>query len=271
MRRPAVFPRLISSSLLLCAAAFLSASPVSAQDLAGDEHRFIQIFIEDAAIVENGWVEGQFRWQDLDQFDSRISFGPVVAFSPVDRLEVGGRFDFVNLDFGRDSESGISDTTVYGKWQIFRNPIEFTIGGELSLPTGDEDDRLGTGEVDAAIFGAVRKNFDEAYVTGHFGFRANQDADVGSNLGPGLAVNLDGKASVFLGAAVMIPRGDRWAVSGELTVETERYEQTDSAIEFTVGGYWFAGNNLTFRAGVGLGLADASPDLEVVAGIVGHF
>ena len=51
--------------------------PARAQDLAGDERRFIQIFMEDAAIVENVWLEAQFRWQDLDGADDSIGFGPV--------------------------------------------------------------------------------------------------------------------------------------------------------------------------------------------------
>lgn len=250
--------------------------PARAQDLAGDERRFIQIFIEDAAIVENVWIEGQFRWQDLDDLlgrgaDDRLAVGPILAFSPIDNLEVGGRFDLVDVDFGPSSESGISDTTVYAKWQFFRNPIEFSVGGELTLPTGDEDDLLGTGEVDVAVFGAVRKNLAEAYLTGHMGFRVNSDSDVGASVFPGGARSLDGKTSIFLGGAAMFPLRERWAVSGELTVETERYEQTDSAVELLAGGYWFASDNLTLRAGVGLGFADASPDLEVVFAIAGHF
>ena len=272
MKSP-VLRHLLRSSLpiILVVAGTVASLPIWAQDLAGDERRFVQIFMEDAAIVENIWIEGQFRFQDLDGADDSIAFGPIFAISPIDNLEVGGHFAFTDIDFGKTSESGITDTTVYAKWQFFRNPVQFSVGAEVNLPTGDEDDLLGTGEFDIAVFGAVRKNLDDVILTGHIGLRSNRDADVGASVLPGGEVNRDGKTSIFLGGGAMFPVKKRWAVGGELTVETERYEETDSAVEILASGYWFAQENLTLRAGFGVGLADDSPDFEVVFGLVGHF
>ena len=258
-------------SCILVATGGVAVLPVQAQDLEGDERRFVQIFIEDAALVENVWFEGQVRWQDLDTGDDLSAIGPVFVISPFDKLEFGGRVDVADIDLGPLSESGLRDMTIWGKWQLFHNPVQFTIGVELFLPTGDEDDLLGTGEFDTAVFAAVRKNLSEVYLTGHIGFRFNGDSNVGSNLGPGFTRSLDGKTSVLLGGGAMFPVRKKLAVSGELTVETERYEQQDSRVELTLGGYYFAGKHMTLRGALGFGLTDDSPDYELILGIVGHF
>jgi hypothetical protein len=69
----------------------------------------------------------------------------------------------------------------------------------------------------------------------------------------------------------MFPVADRWGLSGELTVETERYEQSDSAVELIGGGYWWVNHKFTLRGGLGLGLADASPDWQLIFSGVWHF
>ncbi len=271
--------RILSSALGLtlllgasgtAAAQSTAARSGSASATMEDSRRFLQIFIEDAAVVENGWIEGQVRYQDLSNDSDLLGIGPILAFSPVDGLEVGGRLSLLDVDFpGNNSESGLGDTTVYGKWQFFRNPVQFAVGAELFLPTGDEEKFLGTGEFDAAVFASVRKNLAEAYVTGHFGFRKNNDARVGGDLGP--VIDLDGKTSIFLGGGVMFPLSDRFALSGELTVETERYEDSDSAVALTAGAYWFAGRGFSLRGGIGLGLDDGAPDVEVIFGAAWTF
>jgi len=236
-----------------------------------DNRRFLEIFIQDAAVVENAWIEAQFRWQKGSGYrPDEWRLGTVMAFSPIDKLEFGGSLDWRNLDVPGGSESGFGDTTLYGKWQFFRNPIQFAVGLEFDVPTGDKDKLLGTGEWNPAIFGSVRKNLAEAYLTGYFGFRFNGDANVGGDL-PGPSRNLDGKTSILLGGGAMFPVTDRFGVSGELTVETERYEQSDSAVDLIGGAYWWVSHKFTLRGGLGFGLADASPDWQFIASGVWHF
>ena len=59
-------------------------------------------------------------------------------------------------------------------------------------------------------------------------------------------------------------------VGGEI-VETERYEQSDSAVDLIGGGYWWVNHKFTLRGGLGLGLADASPDWQLIFSGVWHF
>jgi len=255
--------RFLAPVVLACAVA-PALLPSPARAATPDERRFLQIFFEDAAVVENGWFEAQFRFQNLSGDADALRIGPVFAFSPIDRLEIGGRFDFVDIDFGATSESGVSDTTVYGKWQFYRNPVQFAVGGELSLPTGDEDNGLGTGEVDPTIFASIRKDLPDVTLTGMFGFRFNNDASIGGG-------TLEGKTSIFLGGGAMFPVQERFSLSGELTIETERYESADSAVELTAGAYWYATDGFTLRGGLGIGLDDGSPDWELIVGAAWHF
>lgn len=255
--------RLLAPAVLaLAVASVLLPGPVRAAT--PDERRFLQIFFEDAAVVENAWFEAQFRFQNLSGDADALRLGPVFAFSPVDRLELGGRFDFVDIDFGPSSESGLSDAIVYGKWQFYRNPVQFAVGAELTLPIGDEDDGLGTDEVDPSIFASVRKDLTDVTLTSMFGFRFNNNADIGG-------ASLDGKTSIFLGGGALFPVQERFSLSGELTVETERYEDADSAVELTAGAYWYATDGFTLRGGLGVGLDDGSPDWELIVGAAWHF
>ncbi len=235
-----------------------------------DDHRFVQVFIEDAAVVENAWVEGQLRFQNLDGDADMFRIGPVLAFSPIDNLEVGGRLEIIDADIGPSSENGLGDTTVYAKWQFFHNPVQFTVGVELFLPTGDEEKLLGTGEVDAAVFVAVRKNLDDAYVTGFFGIRDNSDSTIGKDVFA-TPVRLMGETSTFLGGAIMFPLRDPFAVSLELQVETERYESTDAIVEGTAAGYWFINDKITLRGAIVIGFDDGAPDWETIFGAAWHF
>lgn len=243
-----------------------------------DDRRFVQIFVQDAAIVENLWIEGQVRLQSLSNDDDVFRIGPVFAFSPLDRLELGARIDYVDRDVpGGDDASGLGDTTAWAKWQFFHNPVQFTVGVEVSLPTGDEDELLGTGEFDIGVFGAVRKNLDEAYIVGYFGFRDNGDATVGSDVFVN-DLKLEGDTSIFLGGGVMFPLNDRFSLSGELRVETERYEDSvefieggESLIDLTAGGYWYLSRKATVRAAIAVGLDDGAPDWQLIGGFAWHY
>ncbi|MFQ5767355.1 MAG: hypothetical protein ACE5ID_05155 [Acidobacteriota bacterium] len=261
--------------ILLFLALGAGAAPARAQS--PDDQRFILNFIEDAAVVEDLWVEGQVRWQDLSKGLDSTRIGPVIAFSPLEGAEVGGRIDIVDTDFNPSSQTGLGDTTLFGKWQFIHNPIQFTIGAELFVPTGDEDEGLGTGELDASVFVAVRKNLENAYVNGFLGFRSNSDSNIRSGVDnngnglPGPTIRRDGKTSVFLGAGAMFPASAHFSFSLELSVETERFERGDSAVEVMAGGYWFPGEHFSLRAGLGVGLDDGAPDWESVFGAAWHY
>lgn len=246
-----------------------------------DSMRLIQGFFTDAAIA-NQWWEGQIRYQSgafppIQDADG-MRIGGVLAINVFKNVELGGRVAFGDYDLDNpvnrggdsfDGESGATDMDVFAKWRVMDGDIKVAVGGSLTLPTGSEDDGLGTGEVVPAVFGAVRGDLssgNRGTFTGvaHLGFRVNKDAEIFNQ-------DFDAKTSVFLGAGVLVKLTNTFGWTAELNVETERFEGFDSDIRLTGGAHWDVSKHQTLRGGVGFGLADGAPDFELIGSYVYHF
>jgi len=259
-----------------------SAAPPPRED---GNVRLFQQFITDAAVTSQWWEARVRVLQGASppvQNADAIAIGPVIAVSPISNLELGGRVDFIDyqLDhaittnrgprrFRFDGESGAGDIEVFGKYRVMTNPVQLAFGGTVTLPTGSEDDGLGTGEVVPAVFAAVRANMNGFIGVAHLGARFNHDAQI-------LGTNLNGRTSVFLGAGFLVEPSDSLYWTGELTIETEKYRDApgvniDSDLRLTGGISWTFSRHSSLRGSAGVGLADAAPDLELSAGYVWSF
>ena len=79
---------------------FLAAAPLAAAaqgtgsaKLTSGSDRLFQAFIEDAALVERQWWEGQLEYAEGDSFDVLVLRG-IAAFQPWKDVEVGVRVGF---------------------------------------------------------------------------------------------------------------------------------------------------------------------------------
>ena len=91
--------------------------------------------------------------------------------------------------------------------------------------------------------------------------RVNQDPDFAG-------IQVEGKNSVLLGGALLVPAGDKIVLSAEWALETERYEgqKNDSRL---MGGFEYRHNqNLLFRGAAGGGLAKGAPNLGLLGSAV---
>ncbi len=250
------------------------------------QYRFFQFFVEEASIVPTQWWEGQFRFISDGQYRSinipdsdTLAFSPIIAIAPWDNIEIGIIFSIEDIDYDiapwRDiGGSGLSDTDIYGKYKLKTEPFEFTLGALATLPSGDEDEGRGTGKVNVELFGSSKKDYGDFIITGIFGLRLNRDAEIlARDILPGLrmGVRLDAKTSVLLGGGIIFPFSDNLAFSGELSVESERYDQIDSDIRLTPGIQFKTFENSLLRAGLGIGLSDGAPDFEVILSYVYTF
>src|SRR5262245_40180524 len=122
------------------------------------EHRLFLRFVEDGAVTSSFWLEGQVGMQTNSQgVDSSVRgageanlwrAGGVFAFNVAEDFEFGGRIFFLERDPDNgSSDTGLSDMDLWGKIRIATEPLDFTLGLLVNLPTGDEDEFLGTGEV----------------------------------------------------------------------------------------------------------------------------
>jgi hypothetical protein len=249
--------------------------------------RFIQQFFPDAAIVEKQWYGIELRYQSgavppLEKADGFI-IAPTIAISPFKNLEIGGTAPYVSYDLDDprprpgdlndfDGESGLEDLTVWGKYRFFNsNGVSVTAGALLTLPTGSEDDGLGSGNVVPGGFAAVRVKAGDGYFLGEAGIRFNQDATI-------LNSDLSGRNSTFFGGGYIWEAYENWVVSGEVTAESERYDDSDAPFSIGssdfrgTGGIQFLGLPHQFlRGGVSLGFSDGAPDFELIFGYAYHF
>ncbi len=263
--------------------AALSLSPSTATyaqsekppQMIGPESRLFIRFVEDAAIVPSFWLEGRAQLTtNLPPYAmgsgggneaNRLDVGPVFALNVAEDFEFGARISLADRDpEGAASKAGLSDLDLWGKFSIATDPVKFSLGLLLSLPTGSDSKYLGTGETDVEFFGGLRKDFRRLTLVGNAGLRINQDPDFGG-------LQVEGKTSWLAGAGVLFPVGDRVVLSAEWAFETERYEGLGSDSRL-LGGFEYRQNeSIRYRLGAGGGLSDGAPDLLATASVVWLF
>ncbi len=234
-----------------------------------NENRLFQRFIEDGAVTENVWLEGQFRFQAFEDADI-FSIAPIIAVNVAEDLEFGGRFALASVDPDQgDSETGFTDLELYGKVRLTTEPTQFALGLILELPTGDEEEslRLGNGEIDVGFFGGMRRDFGAVSLVGNVGLRINQDPD----LDPSGGVSLEGETSVQLGGAFLFAMSRRLVGSVEASYETERIDGAGSDFRVTLGGDYRWPESYALRIALVGGTGDSAPEVEVIASGVFFF
>ena len=264
--RPPRSPRFLAVALLAAVTGALPAAAQQAQPTVDDTYRLFQRFVEDGAISPHVWLEGQVRMQTNSPVfgpgdGDRWTTDAVLGLGLTEELEVGLRLGLIHLDpDAGDSDNGLSDIEVHAKYRLDELPLDIVVGGIVKIPTADEDEGLGTGELDFEGFGAVRKDLGHVSLIGNAGLRFNGDPD-GS-------VGVDTKTSILLGGGLIIGLTSRIHNSWELTYESKRFEGGETDVRLTPGLGWRLGNRGLFRAAVGIGLSDGAPDFEAIAGLV---
>jgi hypothetical protein len=237
------------------------ATPASPAASSGITDRLFLAFAQDAAIVQSQWWEGQLEFADGSSgipVDVLLGRG-VVAFRPVKSLEVGGR-----VGFGQSSASGTAPDGT--------GATDLTAGLLCTVPTGDDTAGLGFNAFSTQAFGGVRFRMENVVIGGHVGFRFNGD-------GKFQGVDLHGKTSFELGGSALFPLANQVSFVGEIQYETARFESpfpgsslgSDAAAQVLAGVNWTAFPRGTFRAAIGGGLTDGSPDFRVILGYAFHF
>jgi len=252
----------------------LAAGSVGAQDPASSPSpappptgsrmdRLFLNFLEDAAVVQRQWWEGQFEYTDGAPIDSVLLRG-VVAFQPLPSLEVGGRVGFGSTDTpaGFPDGSGATDLDVWGKY-YFATPsgtTEFAAGAVVTVPTGDDTAGLGFDAFALGGFGSMRYNAKRFSWTGKIGLRLNED---GAILG---SADVDGETSASIGAGVIWPWSKSVGFVGEVNYEDGRFEGADADTRALAGIQWHLSDRALLRGSATVGLSDGAPDLQALVG-----
>ena len=266
--------------LLLILAVALVVSTAAAQETPSEDptktsgsrpavsERLFLSFVEDAAIADRQWWEGRFEATDGDVIDSVLLRG-VVAVQPWDDVELGGRFGFGETDTprGLPDGSGGTDLDLWGKFRIGSDArgTNYTVGGTLTVPTGDNTSGLGLDAWGLSVFGAARHALKNVTFGGHIGVQFNGD---GETLG---SPPIDGEPSAMLGGMVVFRVAKNLNLIGELDYQSERLDGFDTDARILGGLNWRISRRGTLRGAVAFGLADGAPDSQLILGYAAEF
>ena len=258
-------PMVVAVALMGASGAAMAQAPGGGGKPPGferDARRLFQRFVEDAAILPGGWIEGRLVYANLPNGEIAL-LGPLIAFRLAPSVEAGLRFGFIDVD--RDpgvNASGFSDVDLYLKYRPSRlGRQRLAFGALVKAATADEGDGLGTGETDVEIFGAYRANLQAVTLVFNAGVRLNGDP-------PGV----DSENSILFGGGILLPATQRLTFILEGSWETERVDGADEDGRLTTGFQLMGRNGKGgFRAAIALPLTDAAPDYEVLAGALFNY
>ena len=219
-----------------------------------DDVRLLQTFFEDAPIAASPYAEGFFQYSSSNFF-SAIDISAQAAF-PIPgapNLQIGGGWGFRSLNpdndtFGNASgESGITDVTVSGRYQVLPGQTPISVGALLTLPIGSED--IGESAFDFGFFGSMRHNFPSGLaITGTFGLQFIEVQSFGNNSDRETAALIAG------GVIYPLPQSDL-SIIGEFDLKTKGdYALLTGGVDYKLKGPG------RLRGGIGVGLDDGAPD-----------
>ncbi len=233
--------------------ALIIAGTSLAQNNTLDNVHLFQTFLRDAPIALSPYGQGGLTLDNYDQaslFDLGVEGG--IPITP--RIEINGAWAFRNWnpDFG-DSESGLTDLIIGGRYNITPGPTKISAGGYLTLPIGAE--KIGEGNVDFGAYGALRHPLPSGIVlTGVLGLDFIETVDY--NFRGEKDTNYE--TSLLLGGGAIFPINDQTHIVSELDIMTEQnWAMLSGGVDYQLK----TGGRL--RGGLGLGLDDGAPDIRL--------
>ena len=222
--------------------------------------RLFERFIQDAVETPT-WTEFRYRYDNLE--DSTGHFiSPILVTRIVPRFEAGIRFGFLNVNSETQPDgSGLSDMEIFLKFVPGSNRARrWGWGGVLKIPTGDEQEGLGTGRADLELFGAWRLDAPAATLTANGAFRYTGSADTAAG---------ETQHLFILGTGLIVPTSARTATVLEIVYETERFEGGVGESTSLTAGLQVTERRGRggIRAAVGLPLTDGAPDLTLMGSV----
>jgi len=240
----------------------LLAGMASAQKAQTSDVHLFQNFFRDAVIASTPYGEGGLQYGSYDGL-STLAIG-VQGGYPIDpKLEMGVGLNFLSYSYdGADSQSGISDRFVSGRYILKPGPTQMTAGAYLTLPIGS--DEVGQGTTDFGLFGATRHKLDNKMtITGTVGIDfiefKTTSYDIDWETGETEEKEeSDRETSIVIGGGLIYTVDKALDIVGELVMKTEvDYMMLSGAVNYQMG-------NGHLRGGLGLGLDDGAPDLLIM-------
>lgn len=196
-------------------------------------------------------LSGSYQASESEGNDAtRIVVRPYGIYGLADNWAVRVAPAFVSWDVdGGGSESGLGDTrvlTVYRFLDEAQAGFDLAVKGGVSLPTGDDDQGLGTGNVEPDLALLAAKTLGPVIAVANAGGRLILDPDEGEE-----DFILD---FIFAG---ICPLNEKTSLNVELEAATARWDGEDDYMELLFGGRFLPRADMFVKGGVSLGLTDA--------------
>lgn len=261
------------TTVILVLMIFINFGTLKSQDTLDKIHLF-QTFFHDATISKTPYGEGSLQIADYDGFSS-FSLGAQGGFGINPNLEVGGGISFVswNPSIG-DSQSGISDLLVTGRYLLPVQGLKAAAGGYITLPIGS--DKVGGGHLNFGAFGALRHPLQNGLViTGTLGFdliETNKAPDYSNLTYEQLMSGYEPKTETEHDLSVLLGGGAIYPVNKQLHVVAELNIRTKGDYMLLSGGADYELPQLgRVRGFLGLGLDDGAPDFILMGSFLKTF
>ena len=230
-------------------AALLISGTAHAQNETKGDIRLFQSFFEDAHITPDLYLDTEFA---SSYYDNRIADAWLyelawrmgVPLNP--STELHGRLGLVHADPDNGSETSISDLYLGGRHLFIDQETKVSAGGFVTIPTGKEE--TWQDNFDVGAYTALRHPVSsEVVLTGTIGLifteKYSRDHETTLRLAGGAIYDYSSKVS-FLGEAVIETRYDYILLSGGIDYKFDRKS--------------------SLRCGLGVGVDDGAPDIQVL-------
>jgi len=215
---------------------------------------------EDAGVVDAGHAELEAGFEYVKQSDEEMGLACVFKVGLFNNVDVGVEvpYGFIDVEAG-DDVNGLGDVVFCAKYHLWDegdNTPAVAIVFSLKPQTGDEDEGLGSGELDYGLNTALTKELGAFTAHGNLGYTF-----------------VGGGEDIFsYGLAAEYPLSEAVNIVGELTGETAFDGAfNENPFQGLVGLNWAWGETVTLDVGVGFPVSDASPDLTVTTGLTVAF
>ncbi|MBC2717479.1 MAG: hypothetical protein HF978_19400 [Desulfobacteraceae bacterium] len=208
-------------------------------------HQF-QSFFEDSPISSTLYMDTGLSYGDYDH-GSLFGLGTRGGYPILPKFEINGALNLLFVDFDhRDSESGLSDLYVGGKYNFYDEKTKMSAGGYITLPIGSED--VGQDNFNYGIYCALRHPVNnKVVITGTAGLSIIEHP-----------WSSDDETSIALGGGCIYAESEQLYFIGELLIKTEiDYMMISGGMDYSLN------NKNKIRSALGLGFDDGAPDVQL--------
>lgn len=217
-----------------------------------DNVTLFQTFFQDVPIAAQPYGEGFFQYSTFERDVSSIDLAAQAAFPVSPQVQLGGGLGFrsISPDVG-DSQSGITDLLVTGRYNVMPGPTAISVGALATLPIGSEDVLEGT--FDFSGFGSIRHNLpSDLVITGTLALEFIE-TKIGNTS--------DRDNGLLLASGIIYPTQNNLSIVGELNIRTKGdYVLLSGGLDYALQ------NSGKIRGGIGIGLDDGAPNFTLRVG-----